>query len=246
VTSFLTLLFGFLLAPVVAGLLASVLCSLSILRDEKPPWSHAILSATLGMFCSLWFLFGADVFHPARWPGRIPGRWNSFVMALGPTFSFTIVVVLIAVALFRERLKKHLSMEQRRALSRQRHQRAWQRVRWFHLLASSTLMVGLTSALVWSHSARAHFEDTAVVSDYQAAQNWNPQSPPKPERQVGAGRRTPAFNLAPVTVLYWPVCILGLVASGGWFAYTVAYWRGYMRVKPRHRRDLLVWHHPPA
>jgi hypothetical protein len=242
----MTLWFGFVLAPVVAGLLASVLCCLSILRDQKPPWSHAILSAPLGIFCSLWFLFGGDVLRPSHWPGRIPEQWDSFAIALVPSFSLTTVVVLIAVALSRERLKKHLSREQRRSLSRQRHQRAWQRARWFHLFASGSLMVGLTSALVWSHSARAHLEDTEVVSDYQAAQHWDPHSPPKPERQVGAGRKTPAFNLAPVTAALWPVCILGLVASGGWFAYTVAYWRGYMKVRPRHRRDLLAWHHPPA
>ena len=243
---FLTLLFGVLLAPVITGLLASVLCCLSILRDKEPPWSCGVLSAMLGMFSSLWLIFGGDVFRPARWPSRIPGQWDSFVIALSPSIFFTIAVVLIAEALFREHYNEHLSREQKHLLRRQRRQRSWQRARWFNLFGSSMLIVGLTGSLVWSHSAGVSSDDTAVVSDYSAALNWNPHTLRAPESQGRAARATPAPDLAPVAIILWPFCVLGLMVSGGWFAYTVTYWRGYMRIKPRNPHDLLTRHHPPA
>jgi len=246
VTSFLTLLFCFLLAPVVAGLLASVLCSLSILRDKGPPWSHAILSAMLGTFCSLSVIFRGDVFRPAHWPGRIPEQWFSFVSVLAPSISFMTVVVLITVALFRERYNKHLSREQRHLLRRQRRQRSWQRVRWFSLFGSSMLIVGLTSSLLWSHSAMVSSGDTAVVSDYAAAASWNPQTSRAPESRGTARAATSGSGLAEAAAMLWPLCLAGLLASGGWLAYTVTYWRGYVRIKPRNPHDLLNRHHPPA
>jgi hypothetical protein len=245
-TPFPKLLLGFLLAPVLAGLLASVLCGLSILRDEKPPWSHAALSVLLGIFCSLWSIFQGDVFNPALWPAQIPGCWDSFAIALMPTIAFTTLAVLIAVALFRERYKKQLSGEQRREPSRQRRHRSWQRMRWFHLFASSMLTACLTTGLVWSHSTLVPSPDSLVASDFQAAYNWNPRTSPAPESQARAARTTSTSDFGTAGGLAWPCLVLALVASGGWFAYTVAYWRGYMRVKPRHLRDLLATHSPPA
>jgi hypothetical protein len=74
----LLVLFGFLLAPVVAGFLASTLCSLSILRHHKPPWFHASLSIALGIFSSLLVMFRRDALHPSRWRDRISEPWDPF------------------------------------------------------------------------------------------------------------------------------------------------------------------------
>jgi len=245
VTSSLILLSGLLFAPVSAGLLASVLCCLSILSDKKPPWFYAALSAPLGISCALWILFGGDVLHPTRWPGRIPGRSDLLVTALASSFCLTTAVVLTAVAVFRERYKKHLTREQRRLLSHQRHERSRQRLRWFKLCASSMLMACLTCYLVCSHSAWLSSGDTAVVTDYPAAYSTKPQ-PSRVESPRKAFRATSPFSVLLAEAIVWPLCTLGLIASGAWFAYTVAYWHGHMKVKPRHRRDLLVWRHPPA
>ena len=108
------------------------------------------------------------------------------------------------------------------------------------------LMAGLTSCLVCSHSAWLSSEDRAVGSDYRTAYDSKPQTPPAPESQRQAAPAMSFFNLPLVEAIVWPLCTLGLIASGAWFAYTVAYWHGHMKVKPRHRRDLLVWRHPPA
>jgi len=145
-----TVLFGFLLAPVVAGFVAGGLCRLSVLRDREPPWSHAILAASLGMFSSLWGMFGDDVFRPALWPGRIPQEWDSFPIALPPSIALTAVVVMLVVAVFRDRFKKHLSSEKRRIVRHHRHQRSWRRARWFHLVTSSILLSFFATCLMCS------------------------------------------------------------------------------------------------
>ena len=107
-------------------------------------------------------------------------------------------------------------------------------------------MACLTSCLVCSHSAWLSSADTAVVSDYPTAYDSKPQTPPAPEPQRKAAPAMSFFNLPLVEAIAWPLWTLGLVASGGWFAHTVAYWRGYIKVQPRHRRNLLAWRHPPA
>ena len=232
----LFVLFVFLLAPVIAGLLASVLCGLSILRDKQPPWFHALLSTLLGIFSSLLAIFCGDVFHPAHWPGRIPARWDSFVIAMASSIPFSAIVAVIVVALFQERYKKHLSREERHVLRRQRRQGSWLRVRWFNLLASSALIVCLTGCLVYLQSAPVSSGDTAVVDDYSRALNWHPASPPATPPQTKAPRARPLFELSQAAAVGSPFCVLGLVASGGWLAFTVTYWRGYLKVRPRHHR----------
>ena len=241
-TPLLTWLSGLLVAPVSAGLLTGILCYGSMQRDQKPPWSHAIASALAGMFSALWVIFRGEVLSPARWPETIPGQWNSFVMALAPTISLTTVTALVAVALYQDRFKRQLSRQQRRALSRQRHQRSWHRARWFHLFASSLLMVCLTCGLMLWYSGGPASDDSAVVPNYDAARNWNPRTSEAPSSQRPAARGRPSFDASLVGGFLWPICLAGLVTSGGWFAYTLSYWRGYARVKPRHMRDLLARH----
>ena len=146
-TTLLTILGGLLLAPFVAGLSASVLCSLSILRDRKPPWYHALVSMLLGIAGASLVVFRGDVLEPRRWPGRFSGHWGLLVTALVASLPLTALVVLIAVSLFRERFKKHLSRHERRTRRRLRHQQSWRRRRWFHLIGSGTIIVGLTGCL---------------------------------------------------------------------------------------------------
>jgi hypothetical protein len=239
-------LFGFLLAPVIAGFLASILCGLSILRLKKPPWFHAFLSIVLGVFSSLLAIFTSDVFHPSRWPSRIPEQWDSFVMALAASIPFSIVVALIVVALFQERFKKHLSREERRLLRRLRRGTFWLRARWFNLVASSALIACLTGFLVCLCARPVSFGDTNVVDDYSSARNWNPANPAALPSPTKAAPARPLVALDETAAFFSPFCILGLLASGGWLAFTLTYWRGYFRVRPRHRHHLPSRHHSPA
>jgi hypothetical protein len=246
-TPSLRLVSGFLLAPAAAVLLGSVLCSQSILHDKRPPWSHAYLSALFGLLCALWVIFGSDLIRPAHWQASIPELWTAFVMALGPAIGLTTCGMLVVVSLFRDRFKKHVSWAARCSLHRHSRHRRWQRVRWFHLSASSILVVALTGLQVWAHSNVVPTRDNAVVSDFYTASHIRDadKSPTRGLQRPAASRRA-RFELTPMAAALWPVCLLGLVASGGWFAYTVSYWRGYFRVAPRHRHELLARHRPPA
>jgi hypothetical protein len=244
-TPSLRLVSGFLLAPAAAGLLGSVLCSRSILNDKRPPWSVAYLSILFGLLCALWVIFGGDLIRPAHWRDSIPDVWTAFVMALGPVIGFTTFGMLVVVSLFRERFKKHVSWRQRCSLHHQTRHRRWQRVRWFHLFASSTLVVALTGLLMWFHSVVVPAWDAAAVSASYKDSSSAAAMLPTRDLQRAATPRRPAFDLA-VEGTPGSVCLLGLVASGGWLAYTLTYWRGYLRVMPRHRRELLVRHHAPA
>ena len=239
-------MFGFLLAPVIAGFLASILCGLSILRLKKPPWFHAFLSIVLGVFSSLLAIFTSDVFHPSRWPSRIPEQWDSFVMALAASIPFSIVVALIVVALFQERFKKHLSREERRLLRRLRRGRSWLRARWFNLLASSSLIACLTGFLVCLCATPAPIGNTDVVDDYSTASNWNPASPPASPTPTKAAPARPLLELGQSAAILSPLCVLGLLASGGWLAFTITYWRGYYKVRPRHRHHYSARYRSPA
>jgi hypothetical protein len=243
VTPLLTLSVGLLLAPVVASLLASVLSCLSILRDRKPPWSLALLSLVLGMIGSLWFIFGRDILYPANWPGSIPEHWVLFVVGVVLATGITSVAVLVAVALFRLRFKKHLSWDKRRFLHHERRRTSWRRLRWFHLSMSSMLMIILTGCLMWSYATWISIEDHP---DDSTAEAWSRRASAAPESRPRPAHEKPEFNLTSVVVSLWPFCALGLAGSGAWLAYTVAYWPGYMKVAPRHRRDLLIRHHPTA
>ena len=228
----------FLLAPAIAGFLASILCGLSILRLQKPPWFHAFLCIAVGIFSSLLAIFSGDVFHPSRWPGRIPDQWGSFVMALAASIPFSIVVALVVVALSRERFKKHLSREERRLLRRLRRGRSWLRARWFNLLASSSLIACLTGFLVCLCATPAPIGNTDVVDDYSTTLNWNPASPPAPSPPTKATPARPLLELGQAAAILSPLCVLGLLASGGWLAFTITYWRGYYKVRPRHRHQI--------
>ena len=240
-TPLLTILAGFLLAPFIAGLTASVLCSLHILRDRKPPWYHAFVSIAFGTLSASLVIFRGDVFRPGGWPDRLPGQWDPFVIALGAaSLLLTVVVVLIAVALFRERFKKHLSRRERLALRRLRRRLHWRRVRWFHLLGSSALIVGLTGCLLCLHYPRVPLADTSVVSDYLAAYEWGRGDPASTPPQRATDTPKPLLEITPAAGILSPPCVLGLVAAGAWLAFTITFWRGYVTVRPRHRRDLLV------
>jgi hypothetical protein len=240
VAPLLTIQSGLLLAALVAGLSASVLCSLSILRNQKPPWYHALLSILLGIAGASLVLFGGDVLDPGRWPDRFAGQWGLVVTALAASLPLTALVVLIAVTLFRERFKKHVSWRERCASRRLRRQRCWRRRRWFHLFGSSTIMVGLTGCLLCLYLPRVPFADRDVVSDYHAAAQWNPGDPSTTPPPTGANSPRPLFDITPAAAILSPLCVLGLLAAGGWLAFTMTFWRGYLRVRPRHRRDLLV------
>jgi hypothetical protein len=226
--------------------MASVLCGVSILRDKRPPWFHAALSLLFGLFISSLAIFGGGVFHPADWPRRIPEQWDSFMIALGPSIALTTIVVVVVVVLFRERLKKHLSRHERRALRQRERQTSWQRIRWLHLFGSSALIVCLTASLVCLHAARVSSVDTEVVSDYSLAYHSNPGNPSLTTPQRRAAPPRPLLDITMAAAILSPLCVLGLLASGGWLAFTMNRWRGYIRVRPRHRRDLLARHRSPA
>ena len=226
--------------------MASVLCGLSILRDKRPSWFHAVLSILFGLFISSLAIFGGGVFHPSDWPRRIPEQWDSFMIALAPSAALTTVVAVIVVELFRERLKKHLSRHERRALRQRERRNSWQRVRWFHLLGSSALIVCLTASLVCLHAARVPSNDTKVVSDYSVAHHWGSGNPPLTTSQRGAAPPKPLLDITVAAAILSPFCVLGLLASGGWLAFTISRWRGYIRVRPRHRRDFLARNRSPA
>jgi hypothetical protein len=215
---------------------ASILCGLSILRHQKPPWFDAFLAILLGVFSSLLAIFNGDVLHPSRWPGRIPGQWDSVVMGLAASIPCSIVVATIAVALFQERFKKHLSLEERRELRRRRHDTSWLRIRWFNLIASSALIACFTSLLISLYAGPVRYYDTDATDDYSGAANWSPGSPaPSPSSTKGT-RVRPLLEFTEAAAVFSPFCVLGILASGGWLAFTLAYWRGHWQVRPRHRR----------
>jgi hypothetical protein len=245
-TPFLTVLAGLLLAPIVACLLASLLCVLSVLRDHKPLWSYAVLSAFAGFFTLLCFTFPGDVLHPSRWPGRIPGQWHSFLPAVASSIFLTTVVVLVVVVLFRERYRRHLTISERRMRRQQRREKAWRRTRWFRLAASSALMACFTILLLVALYGPGTPEESAVVDNFDAASRGSAGNGAVPSARSSAARAKPLLDLSPAAAVLCPVSLAGMLGSGLWFAYTIAYWRGYLRVTPRHRRDFLPSFRAPA
>ena len=166
-TPFLTILSGCLLGLVIAALVVSGLCYLSILRNEKPHWSYAPFSMVVGLFVSLLLIFRGEVLHPAGWPDKIPGRWNFFVVALVEFLFFGLVIVFLAVDLFRQRYRKHLYVSERELARRQRRSGAQRRTRWLFLLVSGTLIVGFSTCLVLGFSTGSSAAgDKFVVTDY--------------------------------------------------------------------------------
>ena len=221
-TPFLTILSGCVLGPVIAALVVGCLCSRSILRQEKPPWSYAPFSVLVGLFGSLWLMFRGEVLHPAGWPDRIPGQWHSFVAAVVMSLCVSQVVALVAVDLFQRRYRKHLSVSERQSARRQRRITSQRRTRWVFLLASGTLIAGFSTCLVLCLSGEPA-PDVEVVDGY-----WDPANPPKPPTQdkPASGEPPKILPARNGAVYYWPIHLVGLLASGCWFAYTIAYWRG--------------------
>jgi hypothetical protein len=216
VTPFLTILSGCLLGPVIAALVVSCLCSLSILRNEKPSWSYAPFSIVVGLFGSLWLIFRGEVLYPAGWPDKIPGQWNFFVVALAESLFFNLVFVLIAVVLFQQRYRTHLTVSERELARRQRRSGAQRRNRWFFLLVSGTLIVGFSTCLVLCFSA-----ESSATGEVLALKDY-PTTTPTQGKTTTFEMRWPKNEAA----YLWPAFLVGLLASGGWFAYTIAYWRG--------------------
>ena len=89
------------------------------------------------------------------------------------------------------------------------------------------------------YGSRASEGNTDVADGYSAAHYGNNGQIQVPYRQGNAAPRKPLVNLSPLAPLLLPFGMVGLLGSGLWLAYTVAYWHGYIRVKPRRRRDLL-------
>jgi len=58
---------GALLAPFVAGYLASVIARIQRRRDRRPGWGTGILAIVLGVLISWFFTFRFDAFIPSRW-----------------------------------------------------------------------------------------------------------------------------------------------------------------------------------
>jgi hypothetical protein len=230
----------------IAGLLASALCSWSILRNRKPSWFHAFLSLLCGNLGSLTLIFGGDVLHPVRWPGRYPGQWDSVAILLAPSVPLTAVVVLVATALFQERFKRHLSRHERNILHRRRRERHWQRARWFHLQASSMLIIASVTSLIWLYSTPVTSRNTSMSTHYPGAFAGGPGPVPGSPGAAGSAPAKPLLEVSDAAALLSPFCVLGLAVSGVWLAFTVGHWRGDLRVRPRHRRDLLASARCPA
>lgn len=110
---------------------------------------------------------------------------------------------------------------------RLRRRKSQHRTRWLCLLASGTLIVGFSTCLVLCFSGQSDAE-TLVVDDFMAASHWNPSDPSRSLTQGKAaqGKAFPKRWAKNDAVYFWPLCLVGLLTSGGWFAYTVAYWRG--------------------
>lgn len=240
-TLLLTVLIGLLPAPAIAGFLASALCCRSILQDEEPCWSHAVISALAGICGSLWLSFRGDLLRPSRWPNAFPDHWSAYMIALTTSVPLTVLVVLVAVVLFQQRFKKHVS---RRLWIRQHRRNARQRRRRLHLLASSALIIIFTVLLVYAPAGPLFSEAAFVAPNYTAdPQRRFEDAPASAPAETG---RRPLLDFVPNALVPWPVCAVGIALSGGWLAVTITYWRGYLRVRPRHRRDLLVRRRLPA
>jgi len=239
----LLILLGFLLAPVVAGFLASILCSLSILRHRKPPWLYALLSIALGIFSSLLVMFRGDALHPSRWHSKFYEQWDPLLMALTASIPCSIFVTIIVVTLFRERFKKHLSLEERRKLRRRLHEMSWLRMRWFNLIASSGLIACFTSLLISLYSSPVRFYDPAAKDGFSSANNRSPGSAAPTPSTAKETPAKPLLDLSEEAAFFSPFCLLGMLVSGGWLGFTLAYWRGYWKVRPRHRRHFPSRHH---
>jgi hypothetical protein len=246
VTSFLLVLVGLLVAPFVACGVACVSCALLVLRGHKPTWSCGLISAVAGVLTLLWAVFQADALHPSRWPGRIPDQWHSFLPAMVSSICLTAVVVLFVVVLFQERYRRHYTVSERRHRRQQRREKAWRRTRWLWLAASSGLMMGFTIVFLISLSGRGEPESTDVVEHYSAAAGPASGGVIPQEAVHAPPGSKPLLDLQPAAAFLLPLCSVGMLGSGFWFAYTVAYWRGYLRVVPRRRHDFLPSFRAPA
>ncbi len=218
---------GCLLGPVITALVVSCLCARSILRDERPSWLYVPVSLGAGLFGSLWLILGDDVFYPAGWSDRISSHQASFVIALVESAFFDVVVGLFAVSLFQQRYRTHLSLRERNLAHRQRKKRSQRRRRCLFLLASGTLIAVFSTCLTlcWSEPS---YPGVGEVGDPSALTS-NPDTPAEElaEQAKLAPLKASHWRYSMSAAPYlWPVWLAGLLASGTWFAYTVAYWRG--------------------
>ena len=245
-TSWSIFLAALLVVPVVAGLVVSALCAVVVMRDQKPPWLLSIPALAAGMLALLLPLFGSDAWHPSRW-GHSPAGSRPF---FAPTFVSSIflstVVVLVLVSQFRERYRRHLSISERRRRRRQRREKYWHRARWVHLVASAGLTMALIGLALLSLHPRGEEEDYSVADVmHDSSGEWIGRSAPPPPKP-GNRPHKPLVDISVAAAFLCPFYFVGMIGSGFWFARTLAYWRGYLQVPPRHRRDFLPHYRPPS
>ena len=62
-----------LIAPLVAGYLASLFCRLSSRRNKRPSWLLAPLSIAMGVVATWAATFQRDLFQPSHWSSKVEG-----------------------------------------------------------------------------------------------------------------------------------------------------------------------------
>jgi hypothetical protein len=88
-----------LIAPLVAGYLASLLCRLSLRRDRRPSWFVIPLAVAIGVVLTWLVTFQQDLFHPSRWSSKVEGS-DMLAFAGVPAAVLAVVVALPIVGAY--------------------------------------------------------------------------------------------------------------------------------------------------
>jgi biotin transporter BioY len=88
---------GILVAPLIAGYLASVLCRVQCQRKRRPSLAIVLLAILAGVFVSWFSTFQFDLFSPARWSnsGKAPMGGLLLISGIPSLFVSTIAATVI-------------------------------------------------------------------------------------------------------------------------------------------------------
>ena len=100
------LIFAILIAPVVTGYLASLLCRLSLRRGRRPSWFVIPVAVASGVVVAWVVTFQQDLFHPSRWSSKLDGPFMLALVGV-PAAVLAVVVALPIVGRYYDKYAQH-------------------------------------------------------------------------------------------------------------------------------------------
>jgi hypothetical protein len=100
---------GIIVAGLVAGYLAAVLCRLRCRRGKAPSWFAALGPSLVGLLAALAATFQGDLFRPSHWSSKTDGL-TMFLIAAVPSSFVALALASSVVAYYREKFALSKSM----------------------------------------------------------------------------------------------------------------------------------------